>query len=130
MSIHDPDSKNNVTKDLNSLNQTQLIDEEIYEGEEDYDASGNETTMVVTDNSILDSSSVGDTISITLDPQTHHDLINEQVMLVVVPNSEADAVASSNGQQTIVTVAPTASTPRIISRSGRVTRSLTKNNGN
>lgn len=128
MSIHDPESKNNASKDINTNNQTQLIDDEIYEGEEDYEP--NEATMVVTDNSILDSTGgVGDTISITLDPQTHQDLINEQVMLVVVPNSEAGGATSTNGQ-TIVTMAPTTSTPRIISRSGRVTRSLTKNNGN
>ena len=141
MTLHDPDSKHSHSKDPNSLDNSQLIDDEIYEDEDDLDPMDEDTSVsIVTDGSILDPNNTSvpeGAISITLDPQAQQliNSSNEQVMFVVqYPTNEnasenvVDAV--SNGQPTIVAVtAPSTSTPRIISRSTRVTRSSAKTNG-
>ncbi|KAI7697255.1 hypothetical protein SSS_07115 [Sarcoptes scabiei] len=143
MAHHDEDSKKSMVKEeSDSFDTCQLIDDDIYEGEEEYEtADESGTVSIVTDTSLLDTTSatVSDgTISITLDPQTQ-ELINsgnDQLMLVVVPNSEDDdgsgTLNSANGQSTIAVAVTTSntSTPRIISRSGRTTRSSTKNISN
>ena len=134
MSLHDPDAKNQNSKDFDPMSNSQLIDDEIYEDEDDIDTMEDVSLLTDDGEDILNSSSnvTGEgTISITIDNATHQLISsNNELMLVVqVPNSEsgeATTVATENGQPTMVQV----STPRIISRSGRVTRSTTnKANG-
>lgn len=131
MSLHDPDLKNQNSKDYDSMNDSQLIDDEIYEDEDD--DMMEDVSLMADDSSgniqLNSNSTVGDgTISITIDNATHQLISsNNELMLVVqVPNNEAGETANAttvaateNGQPTVVSV----STPRIISRSGRVTRS-------
>lgn len=135
MSLHDPDAKNNLAKDSDMMGNSQLIDDEYYEDEDDYELGDDPTqvSIVTTDTSgaILDSSAATDgSIQITLDQQLI-DSSNDQVMLLLVSQESGD---TSNGQSTAdtattATVTATASTPRIISRSARVTRSSAKANG-
>jgi len=138
MTLHDPDSKHALTKDANALDNSQLIDDEEYEDEDDLEPMPEDASVsIMTDQgTILDSGTAtmaDGTIAITIDPQTQQ-LINsgnDQVMFVVqYPNDGSEEAAVTNGQPTVVAVAtPSTSTPRIISRGGRVTRSAAKANG-
>lgn len=153
MQLHDPDSKNALLlKQEGSFDHSQLIDDEYYEDEDDGDMEtdaeggemkGNQVSIVTTDGSQLIEADGADggTIAITIDSQTQQ-LINsaggsEQVMFVVQYPDGTDGTGQlqitnggAGGQQTATVVAvsatPTVSTPRIISRGGRVTRSAAK----
>ncbi|KAJ6220842.1 hypothetical protein RDWZM_006654 [Blomia tropicalis] len=152
MTLHDPESNPKLSSDPNSINHSQLIDDEIYEDEDDLedqiDEEDDDVDDDVDDTSVsivgIDSStaSVGTdgTIAITIDSQTQQliDQVNQgsgdPVMFVVQypqdANAEGNDNAASNGQQAATTVVvaapPPTSTPRIISRAGRVTRSAAK----
>lgn len=156
MTLHDPDSKNALLlKQEGSFDHSQLIDDEYYEDEDEdmeTDAEGGEdggrdtqqVSIVTTDGGQLieAGSADGGTIAITIDSQTQQ-LINSaggsdhQVMFVVQYPDGTDGTGQlqitnggAGGQQTATVVAvsatPTVSTPRIISRGGRVTRSAAK----
>lgn len=139
MTLHDPDSKHALSRDPNSLDHSQLIDDEIYEDEDDLEPLPEDTSVsIVTESgTILDSGTAtmaDGTIAITIDPQTQQ-LINsgnDQVMFVVQYPNDSEETVVANGQPTVVAVTTpsSTSTPRIISRGGRVTRSAAKANGN
>lgn len=145
MTLHDPDSKNALLlKQEGSFDHSQLIDDEYYEDEDEdmeTDAEGGEgggrdnqqVSIVTTDGGQLIEAGGedGSTIAITIDPQTQQ-LINsaggnEQVMFVVQYPDGSDGTGQlqiTNGSGVVaVSATSTSSTPRIISRGGRVTRS-------
>lgn len=133
MTLHDPDSKNALLKDPNSLDNSQLIDDEYYEDEDDVEMEDTSVSIVTESGELLDHTGDGGTIAIAIDPQTQQ-LINsgnQDVMFVVqYPNADAETSSVSNGQPTLVAVnTPSSSTPRIIARGGRVTRSAAKAGG-
>src|SRR5699024_755171 len=103
MQLHDPESKNSLMmKQEGSFDHSQLIDDEYYEDEDEEametdaeggnsnsngnNGNGNNTVSIVTADgtgaALLEGGAEGETIAITLDPQTQQ-LINsgnEQVM--------------------------------------------------
>lgn len=140
MTLHDTDVKRVKVENGSHMDNTQLIDDEVYEGETDEEEMEEtfddpSVSMMSEDGSSMfeGAGTVNPDGSITLVSDTHQ-LINpnggDQVMLLVQcpEGSEASAGTShfsapNEEQSTLVAVAnPVYTTPRIISRNARITR--------
>lgn len=124
LSLHDPDAKNNPVKNNHSVIQSALIDDEIYEDEDD-DVEMGEGAIGLGNDSSMEQYQItieGDTI--TSDNQ------EEVVMLVYEgenqqsPANGGEEVAQAEAGAVVTAVAtqPATSTPRIIARRGRAAK--------